>query len=96
MTVRKSNNSKPSDWVGKCNTCEIWRTREHTIIDQKTQRRYCVFDGGLIHKACEKCNRSGRSRGNFRKRGLGLMNCLHCGGTGMQPKGENYIKRVIQ
>lgn len=91
MTTKKSNGSKPSDWVGKCSKCGTWRSREHTIIDQKTQTRYCVFDGAVIHPICEYCNRTGLV-GKYR----GLKSCLNCGGTGMLPKRATYLKKVIQ
>ncbi len=84
--VRASNNSKPSDWVGKCVRCKTWRTAEHTIINRVTGDRYCMFDGGAIQVKCSACNGSGKVQS---------IVCLRCNGTGMDIKPVE-IRKVIQ
>lgn len=72
--IRRSRNSQPADWVGKCTKCGMWRTREHTIVNRTRGERYCIFDGGLIHEGCGYCNRTGKINGKP---------CIKCNGIGM-------------
>ena len=73
-SVRHSRHTTPKDWVGRCTQCKIWRSKEHTVIDQVSQKRFCLFDGAVIQEACGYCNRSGKD---------GRDKCLKCNGSGM-------------
>ncbi len=74
-SIRRSRHATPKNWVGKCTACKIWRSKEHTIIDQKTQKRYCLFDGAVIQQGCGYCNRTGKDNGT---------ECIKCNGSGME------------
>ena len=74
--TKKSRNSTPDEWVGKCTQCGMWRTREHTIVNRLTSERFCIFDGALIQQGCATCNRTGKDEDG---------ECIKCNGVGMLP-----------
>ncbi len=65
------------EWVGKCNTCNSWRTNFDTY-KKATVRDDEGFLSGFV-KACTFCSTPIQLK-------CCANGCPHCGGTGMHPR----------